>query len=181
MLRVRLWPQRLVLNAGLQRYKTGSCYTEISCQFSKQAKLLMFKCLTLILPSEIGSKILVCGPCGVDCSSPDSGHIVLVWVSALLKTSQKVQKIKTYKKQKKYVNQAIISILCIPCPFFNKIFKEKLGDILVCFKAVFILKLSPLFKSFKQTHSGSIPFSIVFLSCFGLARTACIRRIHFRT
>ena len=46
--------------------------------------------------------------------------------------------------------------------FHNKIFKEKLGDILVCFEAVFILKLSPLFKSFKQTHFRSIPFSSYF-------------------
>lgn len=95
-----LWPQRLVLNAGLQRYETDSGYTEIPYQFSKQVKLLMLKCLTLILPGEIGSKILVCGPCGVDCSSPDNGHFVSVWVSALLKISQKVQKTKTYKKQK---------------------------------------------------------------------------------
>ena len=47
------WPQCLVLNAGLQRYKTDSGYTEILYQFSKQVKLFKLKCLTLILPINI--------------------------------------------------------------------------------------------------------------------------------
>ena len=62
-----------------------------------------------------------------------------------------------YKAQNnKEVSHKTIGILCAPlCIFDNIIVKEKLGDILVCFEAVFISKRPTSLKRFIQTHSRS--------------------------